>query len=109
MKPEAASSVMPTNRRGAAPDIGDVTPVKHQPLSEPWTPTANLKMLISVASPDIREREVKKVLFTLTENDRDKVTSAGAAAGHAEAEDPSQVFEQLLLLITNINPEGILQ
>lgn len=52
---------------------------------------------------------MKKVLFTLTENDRDKVTSAGAAADDAEAEDPSQVFEQLLLLITNINPEGIIQ
>lgn len=104
MKPEAASSA---SRRGAPPDAGDVTPVKHQPLSEPWTPTANLKMLISVASPDIREREIKKVLFTLTENDRDKVTSAGAAADDAEAGDPSQVFEQLL--ITNIHPEGRIQ
>lgn len=99
MKPEAASSA---NRRGAAPDVGDVTPVKHQPLSEPWTPTANLKMLISVASPDIREREIKKVLFTLTENDRDKVASAAAAADDAEAEDPSQVFEQLLILTVTV-------
>lgn len=90
MKSEAALSAMPTTRRGGAPDAGHVTPVKHQPLPEPWTPTANLKMLISVASPDIREREKKKVLFTLRENDGDTVTGAD----FAEVEEPSQVFER---------------
>lgn len=90
MKSEAASSTMPMTRWGGAPDASHVTPVKHQPLPEPWTPTANLKMLISVASPDIREREKKKVLFTLRENDGDTVTSA-------EVEEPSQVFERFSL------------
>lgn len=77
---------MLTNRRGAAPDAHQVTPVKLQTLPEPWTPTANLKMLISAASPDIRERERKKVLFALAENDAD-VKSADAAAEDAEAEE----------------------
>ncbi|XP_048400987.1 transcription factor E2F8 isoform X2 [Stegostoma tigrinum] len=38
------------------------TPTKLQesPVGEPWTPTANLKMLISAASPEIRSREKKK-------------------------------------------------
>lgn len=87
MKCEATAATMLANRRGAAPDAHHVTPVKHQTLPEPWTPTANLKMLISVASPEIREREMKKVLFTLTENDADKVKSAEAAAEDAEVEE----------------------
>ncbi|CAF93427.1 unnamed protein product [Tetraodon nigroviridis] len=88
MKSEAAA--MLANRRGAAPDADHATPVKHQPLPEPWTPTANLKMLISVASPDIREREMKKVLFALADNDADKDKSADAAAEGAEAEEEEE-------------------
>ncbi|XP_038620675.1 transcription factor E2F8 isoform X1 [Tachyglossus aculeatus] len=40
------------------------TPTKPKETSpgEPWTPTANLKMLISAASPEIRNREQKKGL-----------------------------------------------
>lgn len=30
---------------------------KNNPVTEPWTPTSNLKMLISAASPEIRNRE----------------------------------------------------
>ncbi|XP_078077442.1 transcription factor E2F8 [Mustelus asterias] len=44
-------------------DLGTMTtPTKLQesPVGEPWTPTANLKMLISAASPEIRSREKKK-------------------------------------------------
>lgn len=78
MKSEAAAAML-ANRRGAPSEGDHATPVKHQTLAEPWTPTANLKMLISVASPDIREREMKKVLFALRENDADK-------AGRADAE-----------------------
>uniref|UniRef100_A0A8C5FL50 Transcription factor E2F7 n=1 Tax=Gadus morhua TaxID=8049 RepID=A0A8C5FL50_GADMO len=43
------------------------TPVKHagdSPQPEPWTPTANLKMLISAASPDIRRSYAMETLFT---------------------------------------------
>ncbi|XP_072448890.1 transcription factor E2F8 [Chiloscyllium punctatum] len=45
------------------PDLGAMTtPTKLQEstVGEPWTPTANLKMLISAASPEIRSREKKK-------------------------------------------------
>eukprot|EP00062_Callorhinchus_milii_P003810 gi/632941491/ref/XP_007885894.1/ PREDICTED: transcription factor E2F8 [Callorhinchus milii] len=56
---------------GVRPDIGTMTtPTKLQevPIGEPWTPTANLKMLISAASPEIRNREKKKELFNHDEN-----------------------------------------
>lgn len=48
---------------GIRPDMGAMTtPTKlHEiPVGEPWTPTANLKMLISAASPEIRSREKKR-------------------------------------------------
>ncbi|XP_051991264.1 transcription factor E2F8-like [Xyrauchen texanus] len=40
------------------------TPTKgHEaPSSEPWTPTSNLKMLISAASPEIRNREKERAV-----------------------------------------------
>ncbi len=45
--------------------LNPVTPTKPgetdaQCQQDPWTPTANLKMLISVASPEIRNRELQK-------------------------------------------------
>ena len=48
------------------PDFGPLTtPTKPQEISqgEPWTPTANLKMLISAVSPEIRNRDQKRGLF----------------------------------------------
>lgn len=48
---------------GIRPDMGAMTtPTKlhEMPVGEPWTPTANLKMLISAASPEIRSREKKR-------------------------------------------------
>ncbi|XP_015262139.1 PREDICTED: transcription factor E2F7 [Gekko japonicus] len=52
------------------PERNPITPVKlsDRPLTDPWTPTANLKMLISAASPDMRDREKKKELFRPIEN-----------------------------------------
>lgn len=47
------------------PDLGPVTtPTKPKEVSqgEPWTPTANLKMLISAVSPEIRSRDQKRGL-----------------------------------------------
>ncbi|XP_069078015.1 transcription factor E2F8 isoform X2 [Pleurodeles waltl] len=45
------------------PDSGSLmTPTKPKevPPGEPWTPTANLKMLISAASPEIRNRDQQR-------------------------------------------------
>lgn len=81
------------SRKGATPELAHITPIKHTALVEPWTPTANLKMLISAASPDIRDREMKKVLFRPIENERDKPASPDAVAEDTEVEDSCQVCE----------------
>nr|XP_046235357.1 transcription factor E2F7 [Scatophagus argus]XP_046235358.1 transcription factor E2F7 [Scatophagus argus] len=90
---KSAESTVPAllmNRKGATPDLAHITPIKHTTLVEPWTPTANLKMLISAASPDIRDREMKKVLFRPIENEKDKPMSPDAVVEDTEVEDPSQ-------------------
>ncbi|ELK37580.1 Transcription factor E2F8 [Myotis davidii] len=49
------------------PDFGPLTtPTKPKETSqgEPWTPTANLKMLISAVSPEIRNRDQKRGLVS---------------------------------------------
>ncbi|KAM9327716.1 transcription factor E2F7 [Pholidichthys leucotaenia] len=76
-----------TNRNCTDPDPDHITPVKGTTLLEPWTPTANLKMLISAASPDIRDREMKKVLFRPRENDKEQPESPDA---DTEVEDSCQ-------------------
>ncbi|OCT87447.1 transcription factor E2F7 isoform X3 [Xenopus laevis] len=60
-----------SKQKGVTPERIPVTPVKvtERPQADPWTPTANLKMLISAASPEIRDREKKKELFRPIEND----------------------------------------
>ncbi|XP_028614930.1 transcription factor E2F7 [Grammomys surdaster] len=63
-----------SKQRIFTPERNPITPVKpvdRQHQVEPWTPTANLKMLISAASPDIRDREKKKELFRPIENKED--------------------------------------
>ncbi|XP_061523920.1 LOW QUALITY PROTEIN: transcription factor E2F7 [Phycodurus eques] len=55
--------------QGGTPDSGHVTPIKHAAEAEPWSPMANLKMLINAASPEIRNREMRKVLFRPIENE----------------------------------------
>ncbi|XP_067906198.1 transcription factor E2F7-like isoform X2 [Heterodontus francisci] len=70
VKNELMPSVVLWNKC-CSPDRVQVTPIKHIDKSspEPWSPTANLKMLISAASPDIRDREKKKELFRQIENE----------------------------------------
>ncbi|KFP22104.1 Transcription factor E2F7, partial [Egretta garzetta] len=59
-----------SKQKGCTPERNPITPVKllDRPQPDPWTPTANLKMLISAASPDMRDREKKKELFRPIEN-----------------------------------------
>uniref|UniRef100_A0A673CU35 Transcription factor E2F7 n=1 Tax=Sphaeramia orbicularis TaxID=375764 RepID=A0A673CU35_9TELE len=88
---ETSIPALLANRKGATPELMHITPSKHTPLNEPWTPTANLKMLISAASPDIRDREMKKVLFRPIENEKDKPASPNPVAEDTEMEDSCQV------------------
>uniref|UniRef100_A0A3B4H4M3 Transcription factor E2F7 n=1 Tax=Pundamilia nyererei TaxID=303518 RepID=A0A3B4H4M3_9CICH len=90
---KSAESTLPTlliNRKGASSELAHITPIKHTSLTEPWTPTANLKMLISAASPDIRDREMKKVLFRPIENDKDQPASPDNVVEDPEVEDSCQ-------------------
>ncbi|XP_047430647.1 transcription factor E2F7 [Mugil cephalus] len=75
------------------PDLAHITPIKHTTPAEPWTPTSNLKMLISAASPDIRDREMKKVLFRPMENDKEQPTSPSAVVVEEAEVDDSCQFE----------------
>ncbi|XP_004384676.1 transcription factor E2F7 [Trichechus manatus latirostris] len=89
------------------PERNPITPVKlidGQPV-EPWTPTANLKMLISAASPDIRDREKKKGLFRPIENKDDAFTDSlqldvvgDSAVDEFEKQRPSRKQKSLGLL-----------
>ncbi|XP_028255105.1 transcription factor E2F7 isoform X3 [Parambassis ranga] len=89
---ESSVPALPINRKGATPDLAHITPIKHTALTEPWTPTANLKMLISAASPDIRDREMRKVLFRPIENDKDKPGSPSTVVD-TDIDDSCQQFE----------------
>lgn len=86
---------MAFSRKGSAPDLVHVTPVKHSVTAaaavEPLTPTANLKMLISAASPDIRDREMKKVLFRPIENEGVKPATPESPTEDDEKDDSCQV------------------
>ncbi|KAG5846120.1 hypothetical protein ANANG_G00146390 [Anguilla anguilla] len=73
-------------RKGLTPERANVTPVKppDRALPEPWTPTTNLKVLFSAISPDIRDREMKKILFRPIENGCEEEEEA------VTPEDPGQ-------------------
>ncbi|XP_014858080.1 PREDICTED: transcription factor E2F7 isoform X1 [Poecilia mexicana] len=91
LKPsESSVPVFLVSRKASTADLAHITPIKCGSLAEPWSPTANLKVLISAASPDIRDREMKKVLFRPMENDKDQVVDSEPAVEDAEVEDPTQ-------------------
>lgn len=60
--------------------------------SEPWTPTSNLKMLISAASPEIRNRE-RELCKEGTEGDLDNLTAVRKNCGFVD------VFAHHLLIL----------
>ncbi|XP_032349609.1 transcription factor E2F7 [Camelus ferus] len=89
------------------PERNPITPVKlvDRQQAEPWTPTANLKILISAASPDIRDREKKKGLFRPIENKDDVFTDSlqldvlgDSAVDEFEKQRPSRKQKSLGLL-----------
>ncbi|XP_041833979.1 transcription factor E2F7 isoform X2 [Melanotaenia boesemani] len=87
---ESTIPILLVNRKSSTPDLAHITPIKHTAIAEPWTPTSNLKMLINAASPDIRHREMKKVLFRPIENDKDKPPSPDTLVEDIEVEDSCQ-------------------
>ncbi|KAM5288506.1 transcription factor E2F7 [Ctenodactylus gundi] len=96
-----------SKRKIFTPERNPITPVKlvDRQQTEPWTPTANLKMLISAASPDIRDREKKKGLFRPIENKDDTFTDSlqldvvvDSAVDEFEKQRPSRKQKSLGLL-----------
>ncbi|XP_050995753.1 transcription factor E2F7 [Acomys russatus] len=97
-----------SKQRLFTPERNPITPVKliaRQQQVEPWTPTANLKMLISAASPDIRDREKKKGLFRPIENKEDAFVNSlqldvvgDSAMDDYEKQRPSRKQKSLGLL-----------
>ncbi|XP_041112164.1 transcription factor E2F7-like [Polyodon spathula] len=72
------------------------TPIKHvdRPQADPWTPTANLKILISAASPDIRDRDMKKGLFRPIENEEREETSSNTTQFDVMEDCTTDEFEK---------------
>nr|XP_056707677.1 transcription factor E2F8 [Euleptes europaea] len=72
------------------------TPPKPNELSpaDPWTPTANLKMLISAASPEIRNREQEKKLL----DNRSETLEDHLSGDEYEKSQPSRKEKSLGLL-----------
>ncbi|XP_056311119.1 transcription factor E2F7 [Danio aesculapii] len=92
LKSETLTAALNGHRKISSPEITHITPIKltEKAHADPWTPTANLKMLISAASPDIRDREMKKTLFKPIEN-KEKI----AEEEEEEELDDSCQFEAL--------------
>lgn len=89
LKSEPLTAALNGHRKISSPEITHITPIKltEKAHPDPWTPTANLKMLISAASPDIRDREMKKTLFKPIEN-KEKIAEEEE---EEELEDSCQV------------------
>lgn len=93
LKADSTVPILLLARKAPTPDRVHITPIKQPDRGlhpEPWTPTANLKMLISAASPDIRDREMKKMLFRPIENEKENVLGPEKAVD-VEEEDTCQV------------------
>ncbi|NXX31276.1 E2F8 factor, partial [Nicator chloris] len=62
LKQAATSQLVLTERRPDCQPLTTPPKPKETPPADPWTPTSNLKMLISAASPEIRSREQRRQL-----------------------------------------------
>ncbi|NXB10900.1 E2F8 factor, partial [Cnemophilus loriae] len=61
-KQAATSQLVLTERQSDCQPLTTPPKPKETPPADPWTPTSNLKMLISAASPEIRSREERRQL-----------------------------------------------
>uniref|UniRef100_A0A8D2NU39 Transcription factor E2F8 n=1 Tax=Zosterops lateralis melanops TaxID=1220523 RepID=A0A8D2NU39_ZOSLA len=61
-KQAATSQLVLTERQLDCQPLTTPPKPKETPPADPWTPTSNLKMLISAASPEIRSREQRRQL-----------------------------------------------
>ncbi|NXO64989.1 E2F8 factor, partial [Phainopepla nitens] len=62
LKQETTSQLVLTERQPDCQPLTTPPKPKETPPADPWTPTSNLKMLISAASPEIRSREQRRQL-----------------------------------------------
>ncbi|NXM73288.1 E2F8 factor, partial [Serilophus lunatus] len=62
LKQAATSQLVLTERQSDCQPLTTPPKLKETPPADPWTPTSNLKVLISAASPEIRNREQRKQL-----------------------------------------------
>ncbi|XP_014748798.1 PREDICTED: transcription factor E2F8 [Sturnus vulgaris] len=62
LKQAATSQLVLTERQPECQPLTTPPKPKETPPADPWTPTSNLKMLISAASPEIRSREQRRQL-----------------------------------------------
>ncbi|NWU43307.1 E2F8 factor, partial [Hylia prasina] len=62
LKQAATSQLILTERQPDCQPLTTPPKPKETPPADPWTPTSNLKMLISAASPEIRSREQRRQL-----------------------------------------------
>ncbi|NWR86747.1 E2F8 factor, partial [Furnarius figulus] len=62
LKQAATSQLVLTERQPDCQPLSTPPKAQDTPPADPWTPTSNLKMLISAASPEIRSREQRKQL-----------------------------------------------
>ncbi|NWZ82981.1 E2F8 factor, partial [Poecile atricapillus] len=62
LKQTATSQLVLTERQPDCQPLTTPPKLKETPPADPWTPTSNLKMLISAASPEIRSREQRRQL-----------------------------------------------
>ncbi|NWV84618.1 E2F8 factor, partial [Dasyornis broadbenti] len=62
LKQAATSQLVLTERQPDCQPLTTPPKPKESPPADPWTPTSNLKMLISAASPEIRSREQRRQL-----------------------------------------------